>query len=77
MGAVWRYHFGGLAKDIAGTSKNPDVWHIKPDNLLANCDDPILWNEILRVLKGTRRSKAPGINGSLPTFGRLYCKIQR
>lgn len=60
-------HFGALAADPDGVSKDEAFWRaILPDAehepVRAGCDDPLTWAEVRTALAALSRGKAPGLD---------------
>jgi hypothetical protein len=63
---LWADHFGGLAKDVTGNSRDASHWvEVIPgvgDKVLDGCEDPLRWEEVRQAIKDSKRGKAAGID---------------
>ena len=64
--AIWAKHFGELARDRTGHSKDPKYWSTqlvdRPEALDDN-EEPLQWKECAEAMKSMGQGKAPGLDG--------------
>ena len=70
IGRLWAKHYGDLAKDVTGHSRNPDHWEEMAMNdqfetlsPLPGLNNLISWRELRTVLMSMKTGKAPGEDG--------------
>ncbi|KAI5163650.1 hypothetical protein NEAUS03_2363, partial [Nematocida ausubeli] len=71
---IWADHFGGLAKDSLGLSKDEEMWKQRTDPMTptwSECYDPITWETVYAALSVIPANKAPGIDGIASDFWKI------
>ena len=64
--AIWAEHFGSLARDHTGHSRDPAHWStelVDQSETLDGDSRPLQWHECAAVIKGMARGKASGLDG--------------
>jgi hypothetical protein len=76
--AVWAEHYGQLASDVTGHSRDVDYWRAlllaargPPAAALPGLSEPVTWAEVSQALWSLHTSTAPGGSGFTPEWYRL------
>jgi exonuclease III len=72
----WAEHYGGLAADVTGHSRDREYWARKMEGVeqlstLRCCDHDITWSEVNSILINKDANKAPGLDGITTSFLKL------
>ncbi|KAF9760848.1 hypothetical protein NGRA_2989 [Nosema granulosis] len=74
---MWAQHFGDLASDHTGHSRDPEYWVDKfpiQRNVFPECDDSLTYGELRGALVATPWGKAAGIDGVSADILKLISK---